>query len=148
MRWLTAPLQNDRASFGLLVLRVVTGLAFIQHGWPKIQNPMGWMGPDAPVPGLLQALGAVSEFGGGIALILGLLTPLAALGLICTMGFAMNIHLKKGDPWIGAGGPSWELASVYFIIALALLLVGPGKYSLDSALFRGAQNSPAPDLSP
>ena len=61
----------------LLLIRLVMGYAFILHGWGKIQNPMGWMGPDATVPGVLQLLAAVSEFGGGIALIIGLLTRLA-----------------------------------------------------------------------
>ena len=48
-------------------VRLVAGTAFVLHGWPKIQNPTGWMGPDAPVPGALQAAAAVAEFGGGVA---------------------------------------------------------------------------------
>ena len=148
MPWLHPATHDGRTSFGLLALRVVTGLAFIQHGWPKIQNPMGWMGPDAPMPGFLLALAAVAEFGGGIALILGLLIPLATLGLLCTMAVAMYTHISRGDPWVGQGGPAWELASIYFTIALLLFLAGPGRYSLDAQLFRGAKASPAPDLTP
>jgi putative oxidoreductase len=60
----------------LLVIRVVTGIAFMLHGWGKIQAPMSWMGPDAPVPGVFQFLAAFSEFGGGIAWALGFLFPL------------------------------------------------------------------------
>jgi putative oxidoreductase len=41
-----------RVSTGLFLLRVVAGLAFILHGWGKIQNPFGWMGPDANIPGI------------------------------------------------------------------------------------------------
>ena len=37
----------------------VAGLAFALHGWSKIQNPMGWMGPDAFAPGFMQALAAM-----------------------------------------------------------------------------------------
>ena len=59
-------------SAGLLILRLVVGLAFVFHGYGKIQNPLGWMGPNASVPGLFQALAAVSEFGGGLAWMLGL----------------------------------------------------------------------------
>jgi putative oxidoreductase len=55
-------------SVGLLLLRLVMGAAFLFHGWGKIQTPLGWMGPDAPVPGILQALAAVAEFGRGMAL--------------------------------------------------------------------------------
>src|SRR5262245_3700726 len=68
---------GGRAAWGLLVVRVVFGLGIAQHGWSKIQHPFNWMGPDAPVPAFLQFLAALSEFGGGIALIFGLLTPLA-----------------------------------------------------------------------
>src|SRR5947209_3210606 len=69
----------------LLFLRLVAGSAFVFHGWPKIQHPTSWMGPEAPVPGVLQALAAISEFGGGLSWILGALTPLFSLGLIGTM---------------------------------------------------------------
>jgi putative oxidoreductase len=49
----------------LLLMRLMVGLAFTMHGWSKIQNPFGWMGPDGFAPGIFQALAAVSEFGGG-----------------------------------------------------------------------------------
>ncbi len=126
-----------RVSAGLLLVRLVAGLAFMFHGYGKIQNPFEWMGADSSTPGILQALAAVSEFGGGLAWILGLLTPLASFGLACTMGVAVWTHAKvKGDPFVsqGAGG-SYELASVYLCIALLLLLAGPGRFSLDRLLF-------------
>lgn len=44
------------ADAALLLIRVVAGIAFMTHGWGKIQNPFGWMGPEAPVPGVFQAL--------------------------------------------------------------------------------------------
>jgi putative oxidoreductase len=53
-------------SVGLLVLRLVMGVAFVLHGWPKIQNPGGWMGAEAHVPAMLQALAALAEFAGGM----------------------------------------------------------------------------------
>src|SRR5207245_5587211 len=94
------PFLRGRGAVGLLVLRLVTGAAFILHGWPKIQNAFHWMDPadgPAPVPGFLQALAALSEFGGGIALILGFLTPLAALGIACTMITAISmVHIPAG----------------------------------------------------
>jgi putative oxidoreductase len=125
------------ASFGLLLLRLVIGLAFMFHGWGKIQDPFAWMGPEAGVPGVFQALAAVSEFGGGLAWMLGLLTPLASLGLACTMGVAVRMHaLVMGDPFVANGpGSSYEPALVYLCVALLLLLAGPGRYSLDRALF-------------
>src|SRR3954463_3817242 len=126
-------------SVGMLVLRLVVGAAFLFHGWPKVQNATTWMngfGPQAPHP-YLQAAAAVAEFGGGISLILGFLTPLFAFLIACTMAVAAGmVHIPKGDPFVNAqGGPSFELAAAYFAVAVALLLVGPGQFSLDYLLF-------------
>ena len=125
------------ADSALLLLRVVAGAAFMFHGWMKIQNPFGWMGPEGFAPAPLQALAAVSEFGGGLGWILGLLTPLASLGILCTMTVAASTHLlMRGDPFVSAtGGPAAEQASVYFAIALLLIAIGPGRYSADRVIF-------------
>jgi len=117
------------------------GAAFVLHGWPKIQNPFGWMGPEAPFPGILIALAALAEFGGGLALIVGLLTRLASLGIISTMVVAIGmVHVPKGDPFVSQGGASWELAAVYLACAILFLLLGPGRVSLDAVLF-GKRNA-------
>src|SRR5262245_53952422 len=96
-------------ALGLLVLRLVVGAAFILHGWPKVYqngqfyNQNGqlvmttWMnafaGEKAPPP-YLQGAAAVAEFGGGIALIVGFLAPLAAIGIAATMGTALaTVHI-------------------------------------------------------
>jgi putative oxidoreductase len=133
----SVPAQSTFADLALLFLRVVAGLAFMLHGWGKIQNPLGWMGPDGFAPGIFQALAAISEFGGGLAWILGLLTPLASLGIASTMAVAFSFHaIVRGDPFVSmSGGPSFELAAVYLCIALLLLAVGPGRVSLDRRLF-------------
>src|SRR5688572_27195826 len=131
MRFLRVPDVPFSGSVALLVLRVVTGIAFIFHGWGKIQAPFSWMGPTAPVPGFLQALAAIAEVGGGLAWILGLLTPLASLGIAATMAVAVATHLMQGDPFFAMGGSSYEVAAVYFSISLVLLLVGPGRLSAD-----------------
>ncbi len=125
-------------SVGLLLLRLVMGLAFMFHGWPKIGDPMGWMGPEAPVPAIFQSLAALAEFGGGMALIVGLLTRLASLGIMTNMIVALGmVHLPHGDPFVGKpGGRSFELAAVYLACAVLFLLLGPGRFSLDALLFR------------
>jgi len=125
------------AAFALLLSRLVAGLAFMFHGWGKIQNPLAWMGPEAPVPGLLQLLAAVSEFGGGLAWILGLLTPLASLGIAITMGVAFSFHaFGRGDPFVSmTGGPSYELAALFFCLAVLFIATGPGRFSVDRRLF-------------
>ncbi|MCL4235125.1 MAG: DoxX family protein [Deltaproteobacteria bacterium] len=141
MKWkrlFETPEQSAAASGALLLLRVVGGSAFMIHGWNKIQNPFGWMGPDAFAPSLFQALAALSEFGGGLAWILGLFTPLASLGIACTMIVAAWTHaVTRGDPFVGKGGPSWELAALYFCIAVVFMAAGPGRNSLDHKIFGG-----------
>ena len=123
---------------GLLVLRLVAGTAMMLHAWPKVQHATSWMGPNAPVPGVLQALAALAEFGGGLCWVLGLLTPLASFLILCTMGVAAGmVHIPAGHPFVASppGGPSYEPALEYLAIAVALLLVGPGKLSVDALLF-------------
>ncbi len=134
-RLFTVPTHPTFADVALLLLRFVAGLAFMIHGWGKIQNPFSWMGPDASIPGPFLALAALSEFGGGLAWILGLVTPLASLGIAFTMVVAASFHAMKGDPFVSTGGGSYELAAVYVCIALVLMAVGPGRLSADRKIF-------------
>ncbi len=137
--------QPTLTSAGFLVVRALIGTAFILHGWGKMQNSTSWMGPDSGFPPFIQFLGAFSEFGGGIALILGLLLPLASLGLFITMVVAANFHFKMGDPFVASGpGGSWEPAAVYAVISFMFMLTGAGKFSLDYVIFgRRAGTIPA-----
>ena len=133
MNWKTLlfpEVPSSRASAGLLVLRVVAGGAMASHGWGKIQNPFHWMdgAPSAP-PAVLQFLAALSEFGGGLALVLGAVTVVAAAGIFFTMAEALRHHVAAGDPF-----GKWELALLYFVIAVVMLTVGPGRFSLDALL--------------
>jgi putative oxidoreductase len=137
---------GGRAGLGLLVLRVIAGAGMAQHGWGKIRKPFEWMGADSGVPAFLQALAAVSEFGGGIAIAIGLLTPIAAFGILCTMATAtFGVHMRMGDPWVAsaAGQGSYELALLYLGVAALLVLAGPGSISLDRILF-GAKPASEP----
>jgi putative oxidoreductase len=127
---------QGRPGLALLLLRVVVGSAFVLHGSGKIVHAFTWMGP--AIPGWLQAMAAMSEFGGGLALVAGLLTPLAALGLIGTMvGALAMVHLPSGHPFVSPdpAKPAFELPLIYLIVNLSVLLAGPGAYSLDSILF-------------
>ncbi|MBX2988339.1 MAG: DoxX family protein [Bdellovibrionaceae bacterium] len=124
------------ASAALLLLRLHMGAALILHGWGKIQSPFGWMGPDSPIPGFLQALAALSEVGGGLALILGLLTPIAALGVAVTMAVAASFHIfVMKDPYVSTGGGSYELALGYLILSILVIAMGPGRFSVDAKIF-------------
>lgn len=129
--------QSSTASIVLFILRLVAGLAFLHHGWQKIQNPVDWMGPGSSIPGFFQLLAAISEFGGGFGWVLGILTPLASFGIASTMTVAVFFHsMVRKDPFVNlTGGPSYELALVYLGIALVFLVLGPGKFSLDKMIF-------------
>jgi putative oxidoreductase len=144
MRKLYPNFISGWGAMALLLVRLVMGAAFILHGWPKIQNPMGWMNAMGMqgVPSFLQALAALAEFGGGIALISGLLTPIAAFGIVCQMlGALFLVHFPKGDPFVGPpGGSSYELALVYLVMAVLLIALGPGRWSLDALLFGNRQS--------
>ncbi len=130
--WFRVRRQPVAMSLGLLLARIMVGAALTIHGWGKIQQPFGWMGENAFAPGWLQALAALSEFGGGIAWALGALMPLASFGLLCTMAVAVYVHLVvRGDPLV----QGYELALLYLCVALVFLATGPGAVSLDRALF-------------
>lgn len=137
MKQLFGDFVGGRAALGLLLLRLFVGSALMIHGWPKIQAPFSWMDkmPGHP-PGFLQALAALSEFGGGLALILGLLTPLACFGIFCTMAVAiMTAH--KGQPWISMDPKAhpFEAASFYLAMAIFFIITGPGVHSMDANIF-------------
>ncbi len=140
---------GGRAAIGLLIVRLVFGLGIMMHGGHKIVHPFNWMGENAPVPAILQALAALSEFGGGLALILGLLTPLAMLGLASTMFVAIaTVHLPAGDPFVSQGGRSFEPAALYLAVALMSIITGPGTLSFDAIIFSDRTSKPNSNLSP
>ncbi len=129
--------QPAFASTALLLLRLIVGAAFVLHGWGKIQHPLSWAGPESTIPGVFQFLAALSEFGGGIVWILGLLTPLASLGIACTMAVAVHMHMiVRHDPFVNmTGGMSYEPALSYLGVAILILALGPGTFSLDAKVF-------------
>jgi putative oxidoreductase len=138
-RFLQPAPQPRFASAALLFLRLVAGIAFVFHGSGKIQNPFDWLPPQAPIsiPSFFQFLAAISEFGGGIGWILGLLTPLASLGIGCTMAVAVYFHsIVMGDPFVNmTGGSSYEPAMIFLGISILFLALGPGMFSLDRKIF-------------
>ena len=124
---------------GLAVLRLVIGLVFVAHGGQKlfvygldgVSGAFGQMG--IPMAGIAGPLVAFVEFFGGLALIVGLLTRLAALGLAVTMLGAIGLVHLKGGFFLPNG---YEYAFALLGAALTLALTGAGRWSVDERLAR------------
>jgi putative oxidoreductase len=133
---LRPPPLTGRVSTGLLILRVVLGLAFIQYGLTKVGHPLSWAEPLAiGLPSFIQPLTPLAELGGGILLLVGLLTPIAAIGIAIDMLFAVILFIAPhgGMIWISpAPKLTFEKNIFYEAGALALLFCGPGAYSIDT----------------
>jgi putative oxidoreductase len=133
----------------LLILRIATGLIFLPHGYGKV---FGSGGPSAfaadlpsyGVPAFLGYLAAYAEFFGAILLIAGLLTRLDALLLAGTMFvavFVVQLPDALRDPdnaghRFAAAMHAVELPLAMLAMTLALLLIGPGRLSLDALLHK------------
>jgi putative oxidoreductase len=128
-------------NLGLLVLRLVVGLLFVGHGAQKLFGVFGGHGLRGTA-GFFEAIGlkpghihasaaALLEFGGGLLLALGLLTPFASAALIAVMTAAViTVHGSKGL-WNTGGGYEFNLtlAAAAFTLAAA----SAGAWSLDHA---------------
>ena len=126
---------------GILLLRVVIGLFFAGHGAQKLfgwfeghglEGTGGFFDKLGYRPGKVFAvIAGASELCGGVLLVLGLLTPLAAAAIIGVMlNAAVAVHAKNG-PWITNGG--WEYTAILATAAAAIAFAGPGAVSLDYA---------------
>lgn len=130
--------REQLSSLALTALRIGTGVIMAAHGWQKLTGFAEWRGNvealGLPAPEVTAVLVTIAELGGGIALILGLLTPLAAAGVLVVMvGAIATVHAGKG---LFAAEGGWELALLVALIALYFVARGAGPYSVD-ALVRG-----------
>jgi putative oxidoreductase len=117
----------------LLLLRIGVGLGMLTRGIPKMQKLLSGQFDFADPLGLGEpfslALAAFAEFFCSILVIFGLGTRIAVIPLLITM-FTVVFIVHAGEPF-----SKKELALLYSMVYLALLIGGSGKYSLDEKLF-------------
>jgi putative oxidoreductase len=140
-------------SFGLLLIRGIIGFVMFYHGAQKV---LGWFDgkgmeaftqsvaqlglPGGLPPEYLAWAAALSEFVGGILLIIGLATRIAALFIVATMAVAV-FKVHWGSFPVSQGG--MEFALTLGVVALGLIFTGPGRFALD-ALFARRRTEPPP----
>ena len=129
----TKSVSNSLASFGLLVLRCAIGAMMLTHGLAKLSNFSALSQTFDPIGmgGVLSlSLVIFAEVFCSIALILGLLTRLAAIPLIVAMCVAAFVT-HAGQPFTAK-----ELALLYLTFYSVIFMIGPGRYSIDRLLWK------------
>ena len=141
--------SND--TWAPLVMRLALGVVIFPHGAQKLlgafgghgfAGTMGYLTGSIGLPSPLAFLVIFAEFFGSLALILGALTRLAALGIGAVMiGAIATVHMKVGFfmNWAGqAKGEGFEYHLLALGLVVALMIVGGGRFSLDRILARVA----------
>jgi putative oxidoreductase len=126
---------------GLLVLRAGVGVTVFLHGWNKVfrggklTGTAAWFESLGMKPGWFHArMAAGTELACGLLFAIGLLTPLAAAGIIALMLVAgITAHRQNGF-FIFRPGEGWEYVMVLAVAAFAVATIGAGEWSVDHAL--------------
>lgn len=126
----SSPLTN----LGLTLLRIFAGIGMMTHGVSKVPPSEQFIGGVTnlgfPLPALFAWAAGLSEFAGGVLLILGLFTRPASFFIAFTMVVAL-VGVHWSDPFAKK-----EMALLYLFIALAFLLMGANYWSVDGILRR------------
>ena len=131
----------DAVNLALLVLRCGIGAVMLAHGLNhiygggKIAGTAGWFQSLGMRPGKVHAwLASLTEIAGGIALVLGLLTPLGGAAVVGVMVVAWITNHRGNGFFIFRPGEGWEYVMTLTLVGFAIAVVGPGEWSLDEAL--------------
>ncbi len=125
------------SDWAFLALRLALGVIFIAHGLPKLKNlegTSGWFASIGFKPGKFWAtVVGIAEFAGGIFLIAGFLTQVAAAALTLQFIVIMIWRLKRKDKLVSAaGGQGYEFDLALLAALFTLVTVGSTLFSLDS----------------
>ena len=122
----------------LLVVRILVGVVLIAHGWQKFAQygiggtAAGFEKMGVPLPAVSAAYAAVVELVGGVALLVGAGTVIAGVLVVLDMlGAFVLVHIGNG---VFVTDNGFELVWMIAAVALALVAVGPGRFSVDHAL--------------
>jgi putative oxidoreductase len=122
------------ASLGLLILRIGFGGLLMVHGYDKIMHYSEMKTQFMPFLGLAPSVSlgllVFAEFVCSIFVVLGLLTRFACVPVIIAMSVAL--FQAHGGDVTGKG----QAATLFLLVFLSILFTGPGKYSLDAALYK------------
>lgn len=133
--------MKSSKDLGLTLLRAIVGVVFLAHGYQKffvwgiggVTGAFTQMG--IPAPHISACLAASAELFGGLALLLGLLTRLAAIPVAITMIVAiLQVHLKGG--FFAPQGVEYPLTLL--VANMALIVAGGGAFALDNVIFKGS----------
>ena len=132
--------QPINLSLGILLIRIIIGIVMAFYGYEKLLNfetmaasdfwakEVSFLGMTGKFP---LALTIFAEFFCSLLLILGLFTRLALVPLLICMGYIIISVAKFSVIYSGDNGMEVNTAFMYFIIYVAIYLIGPGNYSLD-----------------
>jgi putative oxidoreductase len=128
-------------SVGISILRIAVGVVFLMHGYQKFFDigiggiTQGFTHGGIPYPHVSAILASLAEFGGGILLILGLFTRLAAIppAIVMIVAFA-TVHGKNG--FFLGNPPGFEYVFTLFFALVALMLLGAGPIGLDRLIHK------------
>lgn len=131
---------SNATNLGLLVLRVTVGVVFLAHGinhifgGGKIAGTGRWFESLGMRPGWMHAWTAsLTEIGAGALLLAGLLTPVAAAGVVGVMLVAWITNHRGNGFFIFRPGEGWEYVMSLTMTGLVIALLGPGRWSIDNA---------------
>lgn len=135
--------ESKAGVMALTLLRVIVGMIMVAHGLQKLAGYAEWQANvekmGLPLPEISAGLALAGELAGGLGLLLGFITPVAAFGVACTMAVAiLTVHIGHGL-FNKDGG--FEFPLTLLASALFFMIRGPGPYSFDALLERAKHRS-------